>query len=75
MSASLSVLAPIPIADAMIVSSTAPETDYAAWSGATTYALGGRCISVATHRIYESLRANNRNNDPTNINNRTGTTP
>ncbi|MBC3920357.1 hypothetical protein H8L32_23035 [Undibacterium sp. CY18W] len=75
MSAYLSVLAPINIDDAILVSSTAAENDYPLYSNATTYAVGTRCISTTTHRIYESVRASNLNNDPTNITNRTGTTP
>lgn len=71
----LSVLAPVTITDAMLISSTVAETDYAAWSGATTYAIGDLRISTATHRIYQSLRATNLNNDPTLIANRTGGSP
>ena len=72
---SLFVLPPIAITDAMFVSSTVPETDYAAYAAGTTYAVGTRCISTSTHRIYESLRASNTGNDPTNIVNRAGTAP
>jgi hypothetical protein len=75
MSASLSILAPIPITDAMFISSTAPETDYTAYNAATTYAIGDRCISTVTHRIYESLRATNINHDPTVATNLAGTAP
>lgn len=71
----LSILSPIAITDAMFDSSTAPETDYTAWSGATTYAIGDRCINTTTHRIYESLRDTNLNKDPTDILNTTGTAP
>lgn len=56
---------PTPVAGDVFVSSTVPETDHAAWSGATTYELGGMCISTATHRIYESVQAGNLNHDPT----------
>lgn len=75
MSASLSVLAPVTIVDAMLISSTAPEADYPEYVPATTYGTGARCISIATHRIYESLRENNMGNDPTKINNRAGAAP
>lgn len=44
--------------------STVPETDYTAWSGATTYALGDRVIVVAEHKVYESLQASNTNHTP-----------
>jgi len=73
--ASLSVLAPVTIVDALLTSSTAPETDYAVWLVGSTYAVGNRVISTVTHRIYESLRASNIGHDPTDILNRTGTTP
>ena len=75
MSASLSVLKPISITDAMLISSTAPENDYAAHNSATTYALADRCISTITHRVYESGKAGNINHDPTDINNRVGVPP
>ena len=67
----LSVLAPITITDAMFNSSTVAETDYTAYSAATTYEAGDFCISTSTHRIYQSLVAGNINHDPTNILNRT----
>lgn len=56
------------IDDTAFVSSNVPETDYAAWSNATTYALGDRVIitSSGVHNIYESLQAGNLNNDPQN---------
>lgn len=63
--AMMRVLVPTQITDAMLISSSVPENDYPAWSAATTYALGGRVISAATHRIYESAQANNLNHDPT----------
>lgn len=71
---SLSVQIPVTITDAMLTSSTVAETDYAAWSAATTYIVGDRVISTTTHRIYESAAASNLNHDPTLIANRTGTT-
>ena len=70
----LSVLVPVTLTDAMVVSSTIAETDYTAYNAATTYSLGQRCISTVTHRIYESAIASNLNNDPTLIENRSGTT-
>ena len=75
MSALLSALKPIPITDAMLISSTAPENDYTAYNPATTYALGDRCISTTTHQVYESGKAGNLARDPTDINNRVGTPP
>lgn len=71
----LSVLIPVDIsAGSVFQSSTATEADYTAWSGATTYVLGERAISTTTHKIYESAAGSNLNKDPTDINNRTGTT-
>ncbi len=71
----LSVIVPTPITDTVLISSTAPETDYPAYNTGTTYAVGDKCISTTTHRIYENLRAGNLNNDPTLIANRSGATP
>lgn len=52
------VIAPAP---ATLVSSTVPEPDTgeAAYSGATTYAMGSTVISTTSHRKYESLQAGN----------------
>ncbi len=75
MSALLSLMKPVTMADAILTSSTAAETDYTAYSAGTTYAVGNRCISTTTHRVYESLIAGNVGNDPTLIDNRIGTTP
>lgn len=74
MSASLSVLVPIEISDFSLVSSTAPEADYPAWSAGITYAVGARCISPITHRVYESLVAGNVGHAPTDIANQAGST-
>lgn len=72
--ASLSVLVPVEITDAVLSSTNVAETDYSAWSNVTTYAVGDRVISVSTHMVYESAKASNLNKDPTDIANRTGTT-
>lgn len=48
----------------MLVSSDAVEA-YAAWSGATTYALGDR-VRYTDFNVYESLQAGNLNKIPTN---------
>lgn len=58
------VIRPVTVTDAMLLSSNIAETDYAVWSGATTYALGDRRILTSTHRIYESIQAGNLNHDP-----------
>lgn len=72
MSASLSVMVPVAITTAAITTSTVPETDYSAWANGTTYASGAFCISLATHRVYQSQVAGNIGHDPTDINNRAG---
>lgn len=71
----LNVIVPTTVTDSILVSSTAPENDYAAWSAATVYAAGTRVIVAATHRIYESGQGGNQNKDPTDALNRTGTPP
>lgn len=71
----MSIIKPTPITDAVLVSSTAPETDQAPWALATPYGIGGLCMSPVTHRIYKSLRATNTGNDPTVDANRAGATP
>ncbi|UAK25868.1 fibronectin type III domain-containing protein [Sphingomonas nostoxanthinifaciens] len=55
---------PVQIADAALVASSLPETDYAEWSAAATYAAGDRVIKAATHRVYESAAGANKGNDP-----------
>ena len=60
----MKVLTPTAITDALFTSSTAPETDHAAYAAGTTYALGARVIRTGTHRIYESLQAANVGNTP-----------
>lgn len=73
MSASLSVLVPIPVVGAVLASSNVVESDHAPWAAGTTYAKDVRCISATTHRIYQSAVAGNLGHDPTDIANRTGT--
>jgi len=70
----LSVLVPVEITDSILTSTNVSETDYAEYNPATTYPLGERVISTTTHKIYESAKAGNLDKDPTDINNRTGTT-
>jgi hypothetical protein len=60
----MKLIRPTDINDAALVSSSVPETDFAAWSGATTYALNAKAIKTSTHRIYQSLAAGNLNHDP-----------
>lgn len=58
----MKVIRPTTINDSRLVSSTVAEDDYAAWSSATSYALGAR--SIKAHRIWESSQASNTNHDP-----------
>jgi hypothetical protein len=53
----MKVISPAVITDAMLISSTAPETDYAVWSAVTAYSVGNRVIRTSTHRIYERVVA------------------
>ena len=48
-------ITPISITDAMLISSSLPETDYAAWNGATAYTAGQRVIRASVHSVYERL--------------------
>lgn len=43
--------------DTILVSSTVPETDFAAWAAATNYTSGTKVIRTTTHRIYQNLIA------------------
>jgi hypothetical protein len=58
------VIRPVAVTDAILTSSNVPETDYPAWSGASTYDLGDRVIKTSTHRIYESAQNGNVDHDP-----------
>ena len=58
----LRITVPVAITDAMLTATDVPETDYAAWSAGTTYALGNRCIKG--HKIWESAQAGNVGHDP-----------
>lgn len=66
MSAALVVVKPVVVTDAMLTGTNVPEADHAAWSAATTYALGDRVIvtSVGVHKIFESLAPANLNKNP-----------
>lgn len=62
----LRVISPVSITDAMFVSSTIAETDYAAWSSGTAYVVGDRVRYVSTdvHKVFESIQ-NGTNKNPT----------
>ncbi len=53
----LKVLDPITLTDAMVTSSSVPETDYAAWVSGTTYAANANVIRTQTHSIYKRILA------------------
>src|SRR3546814_9571360 len=60
----LKVIQSTPVTGGMLLSSSVVENDYSEWSAATNYSAGSRVIKAATHRIYESLIADNAGNDP-----------
>jgi hypothetical protein len=60
----MNVLQPLTITDAILVSSTVPENDYAVWSAVTAYSIGDRVIkTTGVHKIYEAVAAGT-NHDP-----------
>jgi hypothetical protein len=64
----MKLIRPTTLTDAMLTSSTAPETDHPVWSAGTAYAVGARVILTFTHRRYEALVAStgvNPASDPT----------
>ncbi|NHZ34478.1 hypothetical protein [Massilia rubra] len=76
MSQPCSVLVPVKVTGAMIVSTSVLENDYGAYLPNKAYALGERCISTVTHRIYESVSASpNSGHDPTLLINQFGAVP
>ena len=62
----MKIIRPLTITDAVLAATNVPETDYPAYSGAATYALGDRVIVVGpdVHKIYESLQAGNTGHAP-----------
>src|SRR3546814_4958996 len=60
----MKVVQPVPVTDAILVASSVAETDFPAWAVGSTYGLGDRVISTATHRIYESAVSGNAGQDP-----------
>ncbi len=58
----LRLLQPVEVTDAVLTASNVAEADAPAWSAEATYADAAR-VMVA-HRVYESLVAANRGNDP-----------
>jgi len=68
----MKLIRPVTVTNSVLTYSNVPETDYAAWSGATAYTVGTRCILVSTHKIYECLVANTNFSPDVNL---TGATP
>lgn len=60
----LRVVQPMGVSASMLVSTNVPETDYAEYNAATSYALGARVIVAAQHKVYESAVAANVGNSP-----------
>lgn len=58
----MKVVKPVVIGEAQLISSTAPETDYAAYAAGTDYAVGVRVIYL--HVIYESVQTPNVGHTP-----------
>lgn len=58
----LTIIKPIAVTPAMLVSTDVPEADHAAYAGGTTYALDARVIY--NHVIYQSLASSNTGNQP-----------
>lgn len=68
----MKLVKPTAVTDAVLTSTSVPETDYTAWSNSTAYVAGNRVIVVATHKIYESLTSNTNKYPPDYLE---GTTP
>jgi hypothetical protein len=60
----ITIVKPVGVTDAMLISTDVPETDHPAWVVGTSYALGARVIVVAEHAIYESVQASNSGKPP-----------
>ena len=60
----IAIVQPVPVTDAMLISTNIAENDYPEWNGSTTYALGDRVILTSTHKVYESLQAGNVGKNP-----------
>lgn len=46
-----------PVTDAVLLASTAPETDHPEWVSGSNYTAGTRCIRPALHAVYERVVA------------------
>lgn len=52
----MKVIVPVTIDDSTFVDCTVQETDYPAWTGTETYALGDMVVRPTTHRVYQALQ-------------------
>lgn len=53
----MKVITPVPVTDAILMSSNVPEADFPVWSASTNYTLGAKVIRTTTHKIYVCLVA------------------
>lgn len=60
----LTVVRPVAITPAMIVSTNIPEDDYPEWDAEETYTLTERVMLSSTHKVYQSAKADNVGKDP-----------
>lgn len=60
----ISIVEPVQLTDAMLISTDVAEDDYPAWNSGTTYALAARVILTSTHKVYESVQPSNTNKNP-----------
>jgi hypothetical protein len=60
----LSVVKPLVVTPAMLVSTDVPEADYPEWASGTAYAKGARVIVAAQHKVYQSTADANTGNNP-----------
>ena len=64
----LVIVRPLSISESNIVSTNVTYSEYPAWSNTDTYASGDRVSVTATNAVYESAKADNTGNNPTDKN-------
>lgn len=60
----LTILKDMKVTDAVLESSTVPETEYPPWDGTTPWGVGAMVQVLSTHSVYESQVADNTGVDP-----------
>ena len=60
----MKIIVPTVMTDAILSSSSVPETDYPEWNASTAYAVGAFCIRASTHRIYKRAVAGTTSTPP-----------